>query len=405
MKKRVVVSLEQALSLPYATWRFAHLGWRVIRIEATPTGHADPGDPNRYIGSIVAGSDRRSYFLAQNVGKESLVLNLKSAKGQEVLHRLIQELEVDVFCCNTLPSRYTELGIDFEQLSRLRPNIIWAGISAMGPKYPTVPGYDPAIQAMVGFMELTGEPDRPPTLAGMPLIDLKAGDEVYTGVLAALLEQYEGGGARRIDVSMLQAAASWLITTLPLLNFPHEPSEISRSGNQHRKFIPTDVFRARDGYLYMAVGNDLQWRRLVALPKFACCSTPARFANSGRHQERDAMFDDLRRVFSQYSTAELARELTEAKIPWAEVNDIHAVAKLEAVASKLTRTRMPEGREILLQPLPVDLPEGPRQLSFPPAYGEHTRPILSEIGFGPGEIQGLLDSGVALATAADTHAD
>jgi itaconate CoA-transferase len=68
MRKRVVVSLEQALSPPYATWRFAHLGWRVIRIEAMPTGHADPGDPNRYIGAVVAGSDRRSYFLAQNVG-------------------------------------------------------------------------------------------------------------------------------------------------------------------------------------------------------------------------------------------------------------------------------------------------------------------------------------------------
>jgi crotonobetainyl-CoA:carnitine CoA-transferase CaiB-like acyl-CoA transferase len=148
MKQRVVVSLEQALSLPYATWRFAHLGWRVIRIEATPAGSADPGDPNRYIGSNVAGADRRSYFLAQNVGKESLVVNLKSERGREVLHRLIERLEVDVFCCNTLPGRYVELGIDYEQLRRLRPDIIWAGISAMGPQYPAVPGYDPAIQAI-----------------------------------------------------------------------------------------------------------------------------------------------------------------------------------------------------------------------------------------------------------------
>ena len=123
MKQRVVVSLEQALSLPYATWRFAHLGWRVIRIEATPVGSADPGDPNRYIGSNVAGTDRRSYFLAQNVGKESLVVNLKSERGREVLHRLIERLEVDVFCCNTLPGRYVELGIDYEQLRRLRPDI------------------------------------------------------------------------------------------------------------------------------------------------------------------------------------------------------------------------------------------------------------------------------------------
>jgi crotonobetainyl-CoA:carnitine CoA-transferase CaiB-like acyl-CoA transferase len=137
----------------------------------------------------------------------------------------------------------------------------------------------------------------------------------------------------------------------------------------------------------------------VSLPMFACCSTPARFANAGRHQERQAMFEDLRKVFIQHTTADLARELTEAKIPWAEVNDIPAVARLEAVSSKLTSTRMPDGREIRLQPLPVDLDNGPRELSFPPSYGEHTRPILSEIGLPSDEIQMLLDSGIALAAA------
>ncbi len=396
MKRRVVVSLEQALSLPYATWRFAHLGWRVIRIESTPHGSTDPGDPNRYIGAVVADPDRRSYFLAQNVGKESLVLNLKSADGQAVLERLLQELEVDVFCCNTLPGRYEELGIDFERLRRIRPNIIWAGISAMGPEYPGVPGYDPAIQAMVGYMELTGDPAGPPTLAGLPLIDLKAGDEVYSGVLAALVEQSEGGGAKRIDVSMLQAAASWLITTLPLLNFPHEPAEVSRSGNQHRKFIPTDVFRTRDGYLYMAVGNDLQWRRLVSLSKFAECSTPARFANAGRHAEREPMFDDLRRVFARHSSRELATDLTAAKIPWAEVNDLYAVSRLPAVSSRMTVTHMPDGRPIRLQPLPVDGDATPRELSFPPRYGEHTIGILQEIGYSTADVDRLLGTGIAL---------
>jgi itaconate CoA-transferase len=405
MKKRVVVSLEQALSLPYATWRFAHLGWRVIRIEATPAGHPDPGDPNRYIGAIVAGEDRRSYFLAQNVGKESLVLNLKTEQGREALYQLLRELEVDVFCCNTLPSRYVELGIDYERLRSIRPDLIWAGISAMGPDYPSVPGYDPAIQAMVGYMELTGDPEGPPTLAGMPLIDLKAGDEVYTGVMTALVERFEAGGGKRIDVSMLQAAASWLITTLPLLNFPHDPGEVSRSGNQHRKFIPTDVFRTVDGYLYVAVGNDLQWRRLVALPKFASCSTPARFTNAGRHREREPMFEDLRHVFASYTTSDLAKDLTEAKIPWAPVNDVPSVAKLPAVMSKLTGTRMPDGRMLNLQPLPVDLEGAPRVLSFPPRYGEHTNAILTEIGFREDDVRALVDAGVAYAARATPDGD
>jgi crotonobetainyl-CoA:carnitine CoA-transferase CaiB-like acyl-CoA transferase len=401
VKQRVVVSLEQALSLPYATWRFAHLGWRVIRIEATPTDHGDPGDPNRYIGSVVAGYDRRSCFLAQNVGKESLVLNLKTQRGREVLHRLMRELEVDVFCCNTLPGRYADLGIDFETLHRVRPGLIWGGISAMGPAYPFVPGYDPAMQAMVGFMELTGDPDGSPMLAGIPLIDLKAGDELYAGVLAALVDRVEGTG-KRIDVSMLQAAASWLITTLPLLNFPHQRAEVSRSGNQHRKFIPTDVFRTLDGYIYMATGNDLQWRRLVSIPKFAGCSTPARFSNAGRHEEREAMFADVRAVFAQYPTEELAKDLTEAKIPWAQVNDLYAVSKLDAIASKMTTSRMPDGQVLKLQPLPVDLDEAPRELSFPPSYGQHTRALLGEIGLASAQVSELIDAGIAFA--ADSEA-
>jgi itaconate CoA-transferase len=397
LRPRVVVSLEQALSLPYATWRFAHLGWRVIRIEATPTGRADPGDPNRYIGRQVADPDRRSYFLGQNVGKESLVLNLKDASGRALLHRLIRSLKADVFCCNTLPSRYRELGVDYETLCRINPSIIWAGISAMGPEYPSVPGYDPVIQAMSGFMELTGDPAGPPMLAGIPVTDLKAGDEVYAGVLAALVDHAETGAGSRIDVSMLQAAASWLITTLPLLNFSHGSDEVSRCGNQHRKFIPTDVFKTLDGYLYMAIGNDLQWRRLVEIEKFAACATPMRFANSGRHSEREQMFTDLRAVFARYTTEELTQDLKGAQIPCSLVHNIYEVAELQAIKTKLTRTIMPDGTRLNLQPLPVDIAGGPRELSFAPRYGEHSRAILEEVGLDDVEIEHLVKAGVVHA--------
>ena len=143
MKKRTIVSMEQALSMTYATLRFAQLGWRVIRLEATPApGDAQPGDPNRYVGGRVADADRHSYFIAPNVGKEAIALNLKTADGQAALKRIIAELEVDIFCCNTIPSRYTKLGIDYETLSAVNPNLIWAGISAMGPDYPDDPVAD-----------------------------------------------------------------------------------------------------------------------------------------------------------------------------------------------------------------------------------------------------------------------
>ena len=272
--------MEQALSLPSATLRFAQLGWRVIRIEATPSGNGLPGDPNRYIGSRVADEDRRSYFIAPNVGKEAVALNLKDARGKQVLERLITALDVDMFCCNTVPSRYKPLGIDYATLSAMKPDLIWAGISAMGPDYPETPGYDPVIQAMCGYMEVTGDPTGPPTVMGLPVIDLKAGDEVYANVLLALLERHETGRGKAIHVSMLQAAASWLITVLPLIDFGCEPNEITRAGNRHRKFIPTNVYPAADGFVYLAIGSDVQWKRLTDSPKFAS------IANSVRATER-----------------------------------------------------------------------------------------------------------------------
>jgi crotonobetainyl-CoA:carnitine CoA-transferase CaiB-like acyl-CoA transferase len=396
LKPRVVLSLEQALSLPYGTWRFAQLGWRVIRIEATPTGHGDPGDPNRYIGRMIADNDRRSYFHAQNVGKESLVLNLKDPDGRRVLHELIRSLSVDVFCVNTLPRRYRELGVDYETLSGISPSIIWAGVSAMGPEYPSTPGYDPVIQALSGLMELTGDPAGSPTLAGFPITDLKAGDEVYAGVLGALVERAESGRGARIDVSMLQAAASWLITTLPLLNFEHTRDEVSRCGNQHRKFIPTDVFPTKDSFLYMAIGNDQQWRRLVGIPKFASCATPAREKNAGRHLERQEMYADLRKVFADYTAIEIADDLQQAGIPCAPVNDIAAAAELEAIKSKLTRSSLPDGRSIFLQPVSVDPPGGVRELHCAPGYGEHSRAILQEAGLAAPRIDDLIARGIVV---------
>jgi crotonobetainyl-CoA:carnitine CoA-transferase CaiB-like acyl-CoA transferase len=108
--RKTIVSLEQALTLPYATQRFVQLGWRVIRVENTRgKGDRRAGDPNRYIGEDTGIEDLRSYFIAPNVGKEAITLNLKKTKGQELLRTIIKELEVDVFLCNTLPKRYKEL--------------------------------------------------------------------------------------------------------------------------------------------------------------------------------------------------------------------------------------------------------------------------------------------------------
>ncbi len=394
MKRRTVLSMEQALSLPSATLRFAQLGWRVIRIEATPSGNALPGDPNRYIGSRVADDDRRSYFIAPNVGKEAIALNLKDSRGQEVLRRLIEALAVDVFCCNTVPSRYKPLGIDYATLATAKPDLIWAGISAMGPDYPEAPGYDPVIQAMCGYMEVTGDPKGSPTVMGLPVIDLKAGDEVYANVLLALLERNETGRGKAIHVSMLQAAASWLITVLPLIDFGCEPNEITRAGNEHRKFIPTNVYPANDGFVYMAIGSDVQWKRLTGLAKFASIANNIRSTNEGRHKERETIHRDIAAVTARHSVDEILGDLRAATIPATRIFDVRQVRDLPQLYDKLTRTAMPDGRAVHMQPMAVDVPGAPIEMPFPPKYGADTRRILGEAGFPTPDVDRLAAAGV-----------
>ena len=385
--------------MPYATLRFAQLGWRVIKIEATPSGKRLPGDPNRYIGTQVVDDDRNSYFIAPNVGKEAIALDLKDPRGREILLRIIKELKVDIFCCNTLPGRYESLGIDYATLKTANPKLIWAGISAMGPEYPNVPGYDPALQAMSGFMELTGREDGQPTLSGIPLIDLKAGDEVYAGVCLALAEQAEpvefgGGEGAEINVSMLQAAASWLITTLPLVDFDCDDSEITRCGNEHRKFIPTNAYPTRDGFIYIAIGNDLQWQRFTEIEKFSPVANETRQTNKGRQAERQGCYKDISAISVNYSTAELAVDFTAATIPHAVINDIRQVRVLEALNDKLTTTRTPDGKLIHMQPMAVDLESAQKELAFPAKYGQDTGQILDEAGLDSAEIEALAEAGV-----------
>ncbi len=393
MKRRTVLSMEQALSLPYATLRFAQLGWRVIRIEAVG-GAGLPGDPNRYIGSRVADDDRRSYFIAPNVGKEAIALNLKDPRGHQLLQRLIRELDVDVFCCNTVPSRYQALGIAPAQLRQAKADLIWAGISAMGPAFPETPGYDPVIQAMAGYMEVTGERDGPPMLTGIPVIDLKAGDELYANVMLALLERSETGQGKTIDISMLQAAASWLITVLPLIDFDCKPDEITRAGNEHRKFIPTNVYPTRDGYIFMAIGSDVQWRRLTAVPKFSVVANEVRKTNEGRHAERAAIHRDIASVTLQHSADEILADLRAATIPGTRIHDIRQTRELPALQGKLTLTQMPDGRTLHMPPMAVDLPQGLSTLAFAPKYGQHTAAVLGEAGLAPGEIESLYGAGI-----------
>jgi len=401
--KKTILSLEQALTLPYTTQRFAQLGWRVIRIESA-TG-SKPGDPNRYIGEDTGFDDLHTYYLAPNIGKEAITLNLKDDKGQELLRKVIRGLNVDVFLCNTLPKRYKQLGIDYVTLNEANPNLIWCGISALGPDYPYRAGYDPALQALLGYMHLTGEPDRDPMLCGLPIVDLKAGDEAFSQVLLAMLEQQERTlngveepGGKEIFISMAQCAASWLITFLPQLQFVKDKSKLfTRSGNEHRSFIPCNCYPTKDGYVYLAIGNDLQWQKLTQISGFEHCKKPARKTNQGRMDDKEYIYSDIRNGLKQYTTAEFIEICMELNLAVSPVNTTLDVAKLDFVKKNMLKTQLPSEKKVSLFPAPVSteyLSKSENVLKCAPRLGEHNEAIYTEIGLSDEEIDELKNNGV-----------
>lgn len=395
-EKPVVVSVEQALSMSYATLRFVHLGWRVIRVEATQKGER-PGDPNRYVGRPVAHGGRNSYFVAPNVGKEAVALNLKDPRGQRLLKDILAGLDADVFCTNTLPSRHRDLGIDASTLRGTRPELIWCCISALGLAHPNVPGYDPVLQAFSGYMDLTGESDGPPLLCGPPITDLRAGDEAFSQILLAMYERQSSGQGKTIDVSMAQAATSWLLTSLPMLDMGSPPSEVRRSGNQHRQFIPTNAYKTKDGFIYLAVGSDAQWERLTRSALFSSLAKTELSSNEGRRKQKDWLHERMGEIISSETTETVAQLLKNAGIPASPITSIEQVAELEAVADKLLRTTSPDGKVIRLPPPAVKtewLDRQAQQLPFAPAYGEHTRAVLTEVGIEEQQIAALTAEGV-----------
>ena len=402
MVRPTVLSLEQALALPYATQRFVQLGWRVIRIESPPdrvTGRG--GDPNRYIGEETGCDDLHSYYIAPNLGKEAITLNLQEERGLELLCDLVRKLPVDVFLCNTLPMRYQRLGIDFDTLRRANPRLIWCGISAFGPEYPDRAGYDPALQAELGYMFLTGEPDRDPMLCGLPIIDLKAGDEALVQVLLAMLERENAGSrfeGRKIDISMARCAASWLITALPQLQFTDDEDKLfTRSGNEHRSFFPCNCYPTRDGYVYLAIGNDLQWQKLIRINEFEHLDQPHRKLNDGRRLDRDNIYADIHRGLRHYTTAEFIRICLEQNLAVAPVHTIKEVAAMDIVRQSMISTALSPTQTVPLFPAAVQtefLSQKGNCLPLAPRLGEHNSKIFREIGLNAAEIETMQDAGV-----------
>ena len=246
-------------------------------------------------------------------------------------------------------------------------------------------------------MELTGEPDGAPMVCGVPVIDLKAGDEAYARIFKALWQRERTGCGARIDVSMLRASASWLVTKMSLAGLGHDPATVTRTGNLHPIFTPVDVFPTADGFISLAVGNDLQWKSMAGLAPFRALDRPEYETNSDRRERREQLVAEIGEITRTIPTDELAGLFASARLIHARILRVPEVMAHRAIAPHLLRTQRPDGQPVPVAPSSHDtdyLAAVGNELPFPPSYGEHTDAVLAEAGVTGSEIVALRSQGV-----------
>jgi crotonobetainyl-CoA:carnitine CoA-transferase CaiB-like acyl-CoA transferase len=384
-KNITVLSLEQATVLPYLTLRLAEEGANVIRLE-----HPVYGDPNRRIGDDVLKEDRMfSYYLSINAGKKALTLDLATPEGQKILKELILKLNVDIFATNQLPRNYPKLGIEYEMLKQIKGDIIWLGMTGFGPQSNEA-AYDPVLQARGGLMELTGEKGGSPQVMGIPLPDMGASEHGYGLLMKALYKRAVSGQGSRIDLSMFESTVSWL--TQAITHTVSFKKKVTRRGNTHEFFAPVSVYETKNGYAYIALGNDRQWETLTKIPGFESLSKKEYERNAGRIGDVDNLNRAINSITKKLSTEELINILNKATIPISKVNAIEEVVEDPFVKPNLIRSKDPKtGVEITVAPPPVNtsyLKSVNRMLSFPPRFGEQNEEIFAGLlGYGKEQLK------------------
>lgn len=391
-KDITVLSLEQATVLPYLTLRLAEDGANVIRLE-----HPIYGDPNRRVGDDVLKEDRMfSYFLSINAGKKALTLDLATPEGQEILKGLITKLKVDIFATNQLPRNYAKLGIEYETLKKIKEDIIWIGMTGFGPQSNEA-AYDPVLQARGGLMELTGEKNGPPQVMGIPLPDMGASEHGYGLLMKALYKRALTGQGSRIDLSMLESTVSWL--TQAITHTVTFKKKVTRRGNTHEFFAPVNVYETRDGFVYVAVGNDRQWETMTKLPGFESLAKKEYERNAGRIADVDNLNRAISAITKKFTTAEMIEMFTKATIAISKVNAIEDVVQDPLVKPNILRAKDPKtGLEIAIAPPPFVTPylkSVDKTLSFPPRFGEHNEEIYGGIlGYSAAQLKELKEKNV-----------
>ena len=387
-----ILSLEQATVLPYLTFRLAQDGMNVIRLE-----HPVYGDPNRFIGDNVLSEERmNAYFLCINAGKKALTLNLAEEQGRQLFYALIKELNIDIFATNQLPKNYQKLGIDYESLKAVRPDIIWLGVTGFGPD-SNEGAYDPILQARSGLMELTGESGADPQVLGIPLPDMGTSEHAYGLLMKALYKRERTGEGTCINLAMFESSVSWLTVAITLTD--SFGNNITRRGNTHEFFCPVSVYQTSNGYVYLAVGNDRQWKAMVSQEMFSSLDRPEYEKNAGRIADVANLNTAINDITKNHTSEDLIDLFTSITVPVSKIQTIPEVISDPLVAKKLLYAKDPvSGTRITLAPPPNMTPfleASEQQLSFPPRFGENNQQIYGEqLGYSDGQLADFKEKGI-----------
>ncbi|MEY2818432.1 MAG: hypothetical protein RL275_1895 [Chloroflexota bacterium] len=383
-----VLDLSRVLAGPYCTMVLGDLGAEVIKVEPPE------GDETRGWGPPFAEGES-AYYLCVNRNKRSMVVNLKTDEGREILRELA--MQSDVLVENFRPGTLKKFGLDFETLHELNPRLIYCSISGFGQTGPLrdMPGYDFMIQAMGGIMSVTGEPDGEPMKVGVAVADLFAGQNAVISILAALQARTFTGEGQYIDIALFDSELGWLANVAS--NFLISGKNPKRYGNAHANIVPYQSFQASDGWFVVAVGNDKQFEafcKVIGKPEL---SADKRFStNSARVQNRELLIPLLKPIFMQKTVSEWLALIGD-QFPCGPINNFDQVFSMPHVKEREMLVQMEHPTIGALPLVGSPLKMGGTPVSYrlpPPLMGQHTKDILREsLGYSDEKVMALAKGG------------
>jgi itaconate CoA-transferase len=363
----LVVSLEQAVAAPFCSSRLADAGARVIKIERAE------GDFARGYDSAVEGLS--AYFVWLNRGKESVVVDIKNADDNALLHRMLEK--ADVFIQNLAPGAAGRAGLGSTELRAKYPRLITCDISGYGEDgpYRDMKAYDFLIQCETGLAAITGGPEEP-SRVGVSLCDIAAGMYAVQGITQALLQREKTGQGTGLQVSLFDALSDWM--SVPLLLQEHTGKSPARVGLNHPGIAPYGAYDTKDNRpVVISIQNQREWHNLCAevLGDADIATRPEFATNVDRVANRPQLDEVVNAVFGQHTREEISAKLKTAKIAYGALNTVEDFA---AHPQLRRQTVGSEAGDISLVASPIRLSDDPAPVKPIPTIGQHTDALRKE---------------------------